>query len=588
MPTLTQKTLRFGRFALNPNTASLLCGDRQLQLRPKSFDLLLYLAQHPGRVASKDELIEAIWPNVIVTDNSLVQCISDIRVALDDDSQTILKTVARRGYLFAAAVAEVETSSSQRDAPVAVNGPNPDPETLMTQSAGATGLTSIKLPSRVRAALLAAALASAVGATGGLTWWWRATNAVEATAPASSGPGIPSEPVSNSRRVSIAVLPFITIGAPASDDYFADGLTEDIISALARFTELSVLSPKTAFPYKGKSQKPEEVGRELKVAYLAEGSVRRTPERIRIAVRLTDAARGTLVWADQYDAEPGSIFAIQDNITRQITGALAVRLSNEEQARAAAKPPTSLEAYDLVLRGRDLMSRLNRSAASSARVMFERAIELDPNYGPAYVGLGRVDLSAVALGWTPDPAGALQRAESLARTAIGSDEFNPAAHVLLGRTYARLGEYDRALEALRRAMAMNPSDPDCYAGLGDALLWSGDIEGAIKASETAVLLDPKLSTEDLFNLGAAYFLAGQDVAAVQTLERTVARNDSNVYIHAMLAAVQADAGLREDAARSLAEVRRSTPYFDTASFGSLLRNPDHRQKIIAALEKAGF
>jgi adenylate cyclase len=583
MPTLPQKTLRFGRFALNPNTASLLCGDRQLQLRPKSFDLLLYLAQHPGRVASKDELIEAIWPDVIVTDNSLVQCISDIRVALDDDSQTILKTVARRGYLFAAAVAEVEPSSSQRDAPDPVNGPpDPDPRTLMTQSAGTTGLAGIKLPSRARAALLAAALASAVGATGGLTWWWRATNVVEATAPASS------EPVSNSRRVSIAVLPFVTIGAPASDDYFADGLTEDIISALARFAELSVLSPKTAFPYKGKTQKPEDVGRELKVGYLVEGSVRRTPERIRIAVRLTDAARGTLVWADQYDAEPGSIFAIQDNITRQITGALAVRLSNEEQARAAAKPPSSLEAYDLVLRGRDLMSRLNRSAASNARVMFERAIELDPNYGPAYVGLGRVDLSAVALGWTPDPAGALQRAESLARRAIGSDEFNPAAHVLLGRTYARLGEYDRALEALRRAMAMNPSDPDCYAGLGDSLLWSGDIEGAIKALETAVHLDPKLSTEDLFNLGAAYFLAGQDVAAIQTFERTVARNDSNVYVYAMLAAVQADAGLREDAARSLAEVRRSTPYFDTASFGSLLHNPDHRKKIIAALEKAGF
>ncbi len=586
MPTLPQKTLSFGRFVLNPNTASLLCGDRQLQLRPKSFDLLLYLARHPGRVASKNELIEAIWPDVIVTDNSLVQCISDIRVALDDDSQTILKTVARRGYLFALAVAEVEPSSSQRAAPNAVNGPDPDPGTLMTRSAGASGLAGMKLPSRARAALLVAALAGAVGATGGLTWWWRATNAVEA--PASSEPGIASEPVSNSRRVSIAVLPFVTIGAPASDDYFADGLTEDIISALARFTELSVLSPKTAFPYKGGTQKPEEVGRELKVGYLAEGSVRRTPERIRIAVRLTDAARGTLVWADQYDAEPDSIFAIQDTITRQITGALAVRLSNEEQARAAAKPPSSLEAYDLVLRGRDLMSRLNRSAASSARTMFERAIELDPNYGPAFVGLGRVDLAAVALGWTPDPAGALQRAESLARKAIGSDEFNPAAHVLLGRAYARLGEYDRALEALRRAMAMNPSDPDCYAGLGDALLWSGDIEGAIKALETAVLLDPKLSTEDLFNLGAAYFLAGQDAAAIQTLERTVARNDSNVYIHAMLAAVQADAGLREDAARSRAEVRRSTPYFDVASFGSLLRNPDHRQKIIAALEKAGF
>jgi TolB-like protein/Flp pilus assembly protein TadD len=388
--------------------------------------------------------------------------------------------------------------------------------------------------------------------------------------------------------VTIAVLPFATTGTPASDEYFADGLTEEVIAALARFSELSVLSPKTVLAYKDKSLKPEEIGRELKVRYIAEGSVRRSPERVRIAVRLTDAARGTLLWADQYDAAPDSIFAIEDTITRQITGALAVRLTNEEQARAAAKPPASLEAYDLVLRGRDMLSRLTRSATSNARVMFERAVELDPNYGAAYVGLGRVDLNAVALGWTPDPAGTLQRAESLARKAISCDEYNPAAHVLLGRTYARLGEYERALDALKRAMAMNPSDPDTYAGLGDALLWTGDLEGSIKALETAALLDPKLSTEDLFNLGSAYFLAGKSVEAVPVFQRTVARNDSNVFVHAMLAAIYAEAGRGDESRRAAAEVRRLNPFFDVENFGSLLRNPAHREKIVAALRKAGF
>jgi TolB-like protein/DNA-binding winged helix-turn-helix (wHTH) protein len=577
MPMPSQKILRFGGFTLDPNTAGLFCEDRQLQLRPKSFDVLLYLARHPGRVASKDELIETVWSNIFVTDNSLVQCISDIRVALDDEGQTILKTVARRGYLFAATVTEVEPGSAQPDMVAAA----PPISTSDPPQAGAM------LP-RARAALLLAALACVAGAAGATSWWWRTGSVVDALPSAASGPASALEQASNSRRISIAVLPLVTIGAPPGDDYFVDGLTEDITSALARFSELSVLSPRTAFPYKGKTYKPEDIGRELKVGYLAEGSVRRTPERIRITIRLTDAARGTLLWADQYDAEPDGIFAIQDNITRQITGALAVRLSNAEQARAAAKPPGSLEAYDLVLRGRDLLSRLSRATASNARVMFERAIELAPDYGPAYVGLGRVDLTAVALGWTPDPAGALQRAQGLARTAIGSDEFNPAAHVLLGRTYARLGEYDRALDALRRAMTMNPSDPDCYAGLGDALLWSGDVEPAIKALESAVQLDPKLSTEDLFNLGTAYFLAGQHAAAIRTFERTVTRNDSTIYIHAMLAAVQAEAGHPDDAARSLAEVRRRNPFFDAAGFGSLFRNPQHRQRIIAALQMAGL
>jgi adenylate cyclase len=182
----------------------------------------------------------------------------------------------------------------------------------------------------------------------------------------------------------------------------------------------------------------------------------------------------------------------------------------------------------------------------------------------------------------------LHRAESLARKAIGIDEFNPAAHVLLGRTYARLGEYDRAVDALKRAMALNPSDPDSYAGLGDALLWTGDTEGAIKVLETAVQLDPRLSTEDLFNLGAAYFLTGQKAEAIRVLERTVARNDSTVFIHAMLAAAHADAGRDDEAQRAAAEVRRRTPYFDLANFGSLFRNPEHQRKIVSALQRAGF
>ena len=348
--------------------------------------------------------------------------------------------------------------------------------------------------------LLAAALLCAVVAVGGATWWWSGNPAADPVVSASPGSTLKS--AFGSKRISIAMLPLATLGGAATDDYFADGLTEDIIAALGRFSELAVLSPKAVFPFKGKVLRPEELGRELKVRYLAEGSIRRSPERIRIAVRLTDASTGSLLWADQYDAEPESIFAIQDSITRQITGALAVRLTTVEQARVMAKPPNSLEAYDLVLRGRDFLSRVTRSSTSNARAAFERAVELDPNYAAAYVGLGRVDLTAVALGWTPDPAGALRRAESLARKAIGIDEFNPAAHVLLGRAYARLGEYDRALDALKRALALNPSDPDSYAGRGDALLWTGDIDGAIKALETALLLDPENSRPRIFSIWA--------------------------------------------------------------------------------------
>jgi TolB-like protein/Tfp pilus assembly protein PilF len=524
-------------------------------------------------------LIQFIWPNIFVTDNSLVQCISDIRVSLADDDQAILKTVARRGYLFAVTVVELDEPLALHAAQTAAQvGDRIPAEVSLDPAAEKTGL---RLP-RMSAVALIAGLTILIVA--GAAWWWSAQPGVDVAASVALGNGRETE--LRPARVSIAVLPFVMLGGSPMDDYFAVGLTEDIIAALGRFSELTVLSPKAVVPYKGKNLSPEDIGRELKVRYIAGGSIRRSPERIRVAIQLTSTADGRLLWADQYDREQASIFAIQDDITRRIAGALAVRLSNVEEARAAAKPPGSLETYDLVLRGRDFLSRLTRSATSDARQMFERALELDPNYSAAHVGLGEADLRSVHHGWTPDPAAVLERAKSHAHKAIAIDEFDPHAHALLGRIYARLGEYDRAVDALKRAMALNTSDPENYSGLGDALLWSGDISGAIAALRSADQLDPQLSTQDLFNLGVAYFLAGDYARAAHVFERTAARNEGNAFIQAMLAAIYQDAGRTEDAHRALAEMRRLNPLFDMEMFGSLFRNPEHRLKIISALQKA--
>jgi adenylate cyclase len=410
--------------------------------------------------------------------------------------------------------------------------------------------------------------------------WWLASSRDNSQATVDS--------VEHSRsrgRISIAVLPL----APAessSEDYFADGLTEDIISALARFPDLTVLAPRTVASYKGRVPKYGELARDLKVSYFAQGYVRRSGDRLRISMRLAETSNDAIIWADQFDTDVNQVFAIQDEITRKITGALAVRLTNAEQARVALRPPKTLETYELVLRGRDMLSRLTRTATSNARVFFERAVELDPSYAPAWVGLGHTDLRAVHLGWTPDPAGALRRAETHARKAVAIDEFNPAALALLGRIHSRLGEHDRALELLRRAVAFNPSDPESNASLGDALLWNGDVDEARKMLEVAVQLDPKISSEHLFDLAAAYFLLGQHAHAAQILERTLARQDSNQFTHALLAAVYSEAGRKEDAQREIAEVLRRNPLFNLDAFGTLFRNPEHRAKLLAALRSA--
>lgn len=394
--------------------------------------------------------------------------------------------------------------------------------------------------------------------------------------------------VTATQRPSIAVLPLASLSTPAQDDYFADGLTEDIISALGRFSEISVRSRNSVFAYKDKTARPEEVGRDLNVRYIVEGSVRRTPERIRVAVRLTEASRGILVWSENYDALPKDIFTVQEDITRRIAGTMAVRVSSLEAARAAAKPPDNLEAYDLVLRARSLYTRGTRTALSQTRPLFEKAIDLDSRYVPAYVGLGLVELDTVAQGWTSNPAVAMQRAEVLATKSISIDEASAGAHALMGRILIQRGNYDRGLDELRRAVALNSSDADSYDGLGAALLFIGDFNGAIKAIELSSEFQPTLSVTTFFNLGTALLLSGRTADSVRTLEQSVERYPSFLYNRAMLAAAYAVAGRKEDAARQAEMVHRQFPYFASSNLGSQFRNPQDREKFAAVLKEAGL
>jgi adenylate cyclase len=419
------KSYRFGRFEIDARSACLRCDGTLVSLRPKSFDVLVFLVRNRGRLVSKNELIDSVWSNVIVTDNSLVQCIKDIRQALGDAGQTAIETVAKRGYVFVPAVVEMDPTECAPSATVAAAV---DADSL-SMAPEQTRAASSMAGSRWAVVAIVGIIAAALVVVSGL---WLASNPAGTGRPAVDGSS--SDRSAPARRLSIAVLPFGASDNAASDDYFSNGISEDIASALGRFADLAVASPKVASRFRSVGASAEDIGRQLEIQYLVEGSIRRSAEKIRIAVRLTDLPRGILLWSDTYDAPAETIFAIQDEITARIAGALAVKLTNLEQNRAANKSPGSMEAYDFVLHGRELLTRLNRTSYSQARTMFERAVALDPRSAAAYVGLGRVELSAVALGWTPDAGEALKRAQDLARKSISLDEFNPAAHVLLGRT----------------------------------------------------------------------------------------------------------------------------------------------------------
>jgi len=232
---------------------------------------------------------------------------------------------------------------------------------------------------RSRLALLAAGFAALLVVIAASGWWLIASNR----------PAIVKSPPAEAARLSLVVLPFANLSGDPAQDYFADGLTEDVISALGRFPDMTVISRSAAFAYKGKSARPDEIGRELNVAYLVDGSLRKSGDRVRISMELLETARATLLWTEQYDRDIKDLFTIQDEIARQIVATLSVRLTALQLARLTSKPPSNLEAYDLVLRGRDLSRRDSRAAQSQARQLFERAIELDQGYAPAYAGLGR-------------------------------------------------------------------------------------------------------------------------------------------------------------------------------------------------------
>ncbi|SEC20452.1 TolB amino-terminal domain-containing protein [Rhizobiales bacterium GAS188] len=422
------------------------------------------------------------------------------------------------------------------------------------------------------------AMAGAVG-----LWFARDTRptAIRATVPPSSPEVAASQP-------SVVIMPLANLSGDPAQDYFADGLTEDIISALGRFRDITVISRSAAFAYKGKSLRPDEIGRELNVAYVVDGSVHKTGDRARISVQLLEAARAAVLWTEQYDGEMKELFTIQEDITRRIAGALSVRLSALQLARSANKPPSNLEAYDLVLRGRDLVRRNSRVADSQARGLFERAIQLDQGYAPAYAALGRVDVQAVELGWTDDPDSALVRAEANGRKALSLEDENVGARTLLGSIYIFRRDYDRALDELRRAVEINPSDPQAQSGLADAFLWSGNTRGAIDALREVARVQPTLSVVEHYDLGTAYLLVDRQDEAIATLGHAIQRYEQNPYLHVLLAGAYAAAGRKDDAAVEAGIVRRMLPAFASKDFATLLRDEGQRLKIVAALQQAGL
>jgi adenylate cyclase len=390
-------------------------------------------------------------------------------------------------------------------------------------------------------------------------------------------------------KPSIAVLPFVNISGDPEQEYFGDGITEDLITDLCKISGLFVIARHSVFTYKGKAVKVDQVGRELGVRHVLEGSVRKAGNRVRITAQLVDARTGGHLWAERYDREQKDIFDLQDEVTQKIVSTLAVKLTKGEEDRLAGRYTDNLEAYDYALRGSEYYSRFTKEASAQAREMFQKAIQLDPDYALAYSRLGLTYLHEWTHGWSQDPQ-LLGRAFELAQKAIALDDTLPEAHRVLGDVYLWRKQHEEAIAELEKAISLNPNYADAIAGLGDVLNHAGNPEEAIRLVKRATRLNPHHHAWYFYVLGLSYISTERYEKAVEILKRGLIRNPDFMIIHLLLAGIYAEANRMEEARVEVEEVLRITPDFSLEVFKEKAPFKDQARldRFAEALRKAGW
>jgi adenylate cyclase len=402
-------------------------------------------------------------------------------------------------------------------------------------------------------------------------------------APRQTALALPDKP-------SIAVLPFQNMSGDPEQEYFSDGMTEDLITDLSKVSGLFVIARNSSFAYKGRSVNVQEIGRDLGVRFVLEGSVRKAGNRVRITAQLIDAGSGGHLWAERFDRDLTDIFSTQDEVVAKIVGTLAVTLTRGEEQRLRRHGTGNVEAYESWLRARELLTRGTRESVAQARVMYRRAIEIDLNFARPHAGLALAAISEYVSGWAPDPAQALDEAERWARRAVELSDQEPVSHMALSAVLLWRRDQEGALAESRRMMALDPNFAQGYSATGLALMYAGRAAEALEPFAMAMRLDPLYPSMVLHFLAQANFSLGKyDVAAQQLVDR-IARTPGTDASRMLLASCYGHLGRAEDARAAWVELLKVNPDFSLMQRGRVLPYKDARdfQRIAEGLAKAGL
>ncbi|MFD1981468.1 adenylate/guanylate cyclase domain-containing protein [Mesorhizobium newzealandense] len=404
-----------------------------------------------------------------------------------------------------------------------------------------------------------------------------------ATSETASRPATAAPP-----KLSIAVLPFANMSGDVEQDYFADGISEDIITALSKLSQLFVIARNSSFTFKGQNVHVQEVGTKLGVRHVLEGSVRKSGNRVRITAQLIDATSGGHLWAERFDRELTDIFAVQDDVTQQIVAALALNLTEGDRQRLAPEHPRNAEAYDCFLRGRELWHRLTKETNVAARDLLQRAIELDPKFASAHAFIALTHGLDYLNRWSASPPESMAQAEEVATRAVALDDSDPWAHwaLAIAKLYTR--RHDGAIGEAEHAIALNPNFAEGHVILGEALYYSGRPEEALESFARGKTLNPYFPDVLLHFQALAAFQLGRYEEAVDLLMQRLARNAVTDVSRALLAACYGHLGRFAEARAAWQEVLRLNPDYSLEYRRKVLpyKNPADFELVVDGLRKA--
>jgi DNA-binding winged helix-turn-helix (wHTH) protein/TolB-like protein/Tfp pilus assembly protein PilF len=548
-----------GEFTLDLQSGFLRHGSQEVALRRQAFEVLAYLVERAGRLVTKTELLDAIWPDAAITDNSLAQCLLEVRRALGDDSQQMIRTVARRGYIFTAAITLPMIPVPAGLARVVRETPVELPEAPAKPSpadAWIPASISKVLSHKGLAAMLI--LLAIIG--GGLIWY--------------RGTGI-SAPVE-----TLAVLPFKPVGSQSQDEYVQLGMTDALITKLSNVHRI-IVRPTASIRKFATSQDPLAAGRELKVAAIVDGTVQRLNDRIRVNVQLLRVSDGRPLWADKFDENFNDVFSVQDSISERIATALLRHLTGEEEKQVNKRYTANAEAYQLYAKGRYSWEQRTEAGLKHAVFYFEQAIQKDPRFALAYAGLAdcygplmqRSYMSALE---------ALPKLEKAASTAVELDETLGEAHTALAA--ARMSDWDwpSTEREFKRAIELNPNDATAHLWYGFYLEAMGRQQENLGERKRAYELDPSNLTINA-GLGWALFRAGQPAEAVAFLKRAIELNPNFAMSHENLGNVYVETGVFDQALEQFSKPEQlSARAYVLARAGDRARARENLDRVVSA------